>query len=35
MKFSVVVDQVATLLQQPRRLTYRALKVQFGLDEER
>jgi hypothetical protein len=29
-----VVDQVATLLRQRGRLTYRSLKLQFELDEE-
>src|SRR5262245_1666910 len=29
-----VIDRAASLLQQRGRLTYRALKVQFGLSEE-
>ena len=34
MDLYVVIDQVASLLQQRGRLTYRALTVQFGLSEE-
>ena len=34
MDFSEIVDQVDTLLQQRGRLTYRALKREFELDEE-
>lgn len=29
-----VIDQVATLLQTRRRVTYRSLKYQFKLDDE-
>src|SRR5262245_18644337 len=34
MDLYAVIDQAASLLQQRGRLTYRALKLQFGLDEE-
>ena len=34
MDFYEVVDQVANLLQQRGRLTYRSLKLQFELDDE-
>src|SRR5262245_56481180 len=34
MDLYAVIDQVVALLQQRGRLTYRALKVQFALDEE-
>jgi hypothetical protein len=34
MDFYAVLDQVVTLLRQRQRVTYRALKVQFQLDDE-
>jgi class 3 adenylate cyclase len=34
MDFFAVVDQVLALLRQRRRVSYRALKVQFHLDDE-
>jgi len=34
MDFYEVVDQVANLLRQRGRLTYRCLKLQFKLDDE-
>src|SRR5262245_53559578 len=34
MDLYAIIDQVVALLQQRERLTYRALKVQFGLSEE-
>src|SRR6266849_1081795 len=34
MKFSTVVDQVLELLQRQRRISYRALKREFDLDDE-
>ena len=34
MDFYEVLDQAVKLLQQRGRLTYRALKVQFKLDDE-
>ena len=34
MDLYAVLDQVAALLQQRGRLTYRALKYQFQLDDE-
>src|SRR6476620_7036581 len=34
MRFSEVVKQAVTLLQQSQRITYRALKREFSLDEE-
>jgi len=34
MDFYEVVDQVANLLRQRGRLTYRSLKLQFKLDDE-
>src|SRR5262245_61342495 len=34
MKFSDIIDQACTLLQGKGRLTYRSLKLEFGLDEE-
>src|SRR6266852_5608986 len=34
MDFYAVLDQVLTLLRQRQRVTYRALKVQFQLDDE-
>ena len=34
MDFYAVLDQVVALLRQRQRLTYRALKVQFQLDDE-
>src|SRR5262245_9751103 len=34
MDLYAVIDQVVALLQQRGRLTYRALKVEFGLSEE-
>ena len=34
MKFSTVVEQVLELLQRQRRISYRALKREFDLDDE-
>src|SRR5215510_4188284 len=34
MKFSTVVEQVLELLQRQRRISYRALKRKFDLDDE-
>ena len=34
MDFYAILDQVIDLLQQRRRVSYRALKVQFKLDDE-
>src|SRR6266478_4625140 len=34
MDFYAILDQVVALLRQRQRVTYRALKVQFHLDEE-
>jgi hypothetical protein len=34
MDFYAVLDQVLALLRQRRRVSYRALKVQFHLDDE-
>ena len=34
MDFYVVLDQILSLLRQRQRVTYRALKVQFQLDDE-
>ncbi len=34
MKFSEIVDQASTLLQRKGRITYRALKREFALDDE-
>jgi len=34
MKFSAVVEQVLELLQRQRRISYRALKREFDLDDE-
>lgn len=34
MKFSVVVEQVLELLQRQGRISYRALKREFDLDDE-
>src|SRR5215813_13754388 len=34
MDFYDILDQVIALLQQRRRVSYRALKVQFHLDDE-
>src|SRR5262249_13272492 len=34
MDFYAVLDQVVALLRQRQRVTYRALKVQFQLDDE-
>jgi hypothetical protein len=34
MKFSEVVDHASTLLQRRGRITYRALRREFALDEE-
>ena len=34
MKFSEVIEQARTLLQQHGRITYRSLKREFDLDEE-
>jgi hypothetical protein len=34
MKFSEIVKQAVSLLQESERITYRALKREFGLDEE-
>ncbi len=34
MKFSEIIDQASDLLQRKRRLSYRALKREFGLDNE-
>jgi hypothetical protein len=34
MDFYVVLDQVVELLRQRQRVTYRALRLQFQLDEE-
>ncbi len=34
MKFSELVTQAATLVQQRQRVTYRALKLEFALDDE-
>jgi hypothetical protein len=34
MKFSEVVEQAGALLQRKGRMTYRALKLEFALDEE-
>src|SRR6266853_3049936 len=34
MDFYVVLDEIRTLLQRRGRVTYRALKVQFQLDDE-
>jgi hypothetical protein len=33
-KFSDIIDQASALLQRKRRLTYRALKLEFALDDE-
>ena len=35
MKFSDIVDQASALLQRKGRVTYRALKLEFDLDDER
>ena len=34
MDFYAILDQVIDLLRQRQRVTYRALKVQFQLDDE-
>src|SRR5215470_12703197 len=34
MKFSEIVDHASTLLQRKGRITYRALKLEFDLDDE-
>ena len=34
MDFYAILDQVMALLRQRQRVTYRALKVQFQLDDE-
>ena len=34
MRFSEIVEQARTLLQRVERITYRALKREFALDEE-
>ena len=34
MKFSDIVKQAATLLQESERITYRALKREFDLDDQ-
>ena len=34
MKFSDIVDQASSLLQRKGRVTYRALKLEFDLDDE-
>ena len=34
MTFGEILDQVLDLLQREKRLSYRALKVRFGLDDE-
>ena len=34
MDFYAIVDQVVTLLRQRQRVTYRALKRQFALDDD-
>ena len=34
MKFSTVVEQVLELLQRQKRISYRALKREFDLDDE-
>ncbi len=34
MKFSDIIDQASTLLQRKGRITYRALKREFALDDE-
>ena len=34
MKFSEIVKQAVTLLHESQRITYRALKREFGLDDE-
>src|SRR6266446_1583010 len=34
MDFYAILDQVITVLRQRQRVTYRALKVQFQLDDE-
>ena len=34
MDFYAIVDQVIALLRQRQRMTYRALKVQFQLDDD-
>ena len=34
MKFSTLVEQVLELLQRQRRISYRALKREFDLDDE-
>ena len=34
MKFSEIVKQAVTLLQESQRITYRALKREFSLDDE-
>ena len=34
MKFSAIVEQASELLQQKRRVSYRALKVEFDLTDE-
>src|ERR671936_782987 len=34
MTFEEILTQVLTLLQREKRLSYRALKVRFGLDDE-
>jgi hypothetical protein len=33
-KFSEVIEQASTLLQQKGRITYRSLKREFDLDED-
>ena len=35
MKFSEIVDQAGELLKRKERVTYRALKLEFDLDDER
>ncbi len=35
MKFSEIVEQASELLQRKGRVTYRALQLEFDLDEER
>ena len=34
MKFSEIVDQATALLQRKGRVSYRALKMEFGLDDD-
>src|SRR6185436_15104436 len=34
MKFSEIVEQAKTLLQRKERISYRALKMEFDLDDE-